>query len=209
MKLIQALLQNAADPHQHSPEHGSVLHANAILLQLDDRNLAVFCLFLRLGVNVNHEGGSLVTPLQAAAYTGSIGKVRRLPKHGARVTTSIQESRCGTALHAAVAKCRIKTVQMLLDKGPDLNAKSGIHGTAILAAAASLGVSHEIESQRIIYGNAPMVGFLLRKGANVNDQCEKTKTVLQSAMGLEPGVDEERSLSVVTLLLKHKPISMQ
>lgn len=89
MKLIQALLQNAANPHQHSPEHGSVLHANAILLQLDDRNLAIFCLFLRLGVNVNHEGGSLVTPFQAAAYTGSIGKVRRLPKHGARVTTSI------------------------------------------------------------------------------------------------------------------------
>ncbi len=108
-----------------------------------------------------------------------------------------------------MAKCRIKTVQMLLNKGPDLNAKSGIHGTAILAAAASLGVSHEIESQRIIYDNAPMVGFLLRKGANVNDQCEKTRIVLQSAMGLESGVDEERSLSVVTLLLKHKPISMQ
>ncbi len=110
MKLIQALLQNAADSHQHSPEHKSVLHANAILLQLNDRNLAIFCLFLRLGVNVNHEGESLVTPLQAATYIESIEKVRRLPKHGARVTTSIQESRCGTALHAAVTKCRIKIV---------------------------------------------------------------------------------------------------
>jgi len=139
-----------------------VFLANAILLQLHDRNPAVFCLFLQLWVNVNNEGGSLGTPLQAAAYTGRIGKVRRLPKHRARVTTSIQESRCGTALHAAVAKCRIKTVQMLLDKGPDFNAESSIHGTAILAAAASLGVSHEIESQRIIYGNVPMVGFLLR-----------------------------------------------
>jgi len=58
---------------------------------------------------------------------------------------------------------------MLLNKGPNLNAKSGIHGTTILIAAASLGVSHEIESQRIIYGNAPMMRFLLRKGANVND----------------------------------------
>jgi len=32
-----------------------------------------------------------------------------------------------------------------------------------------------------------MVKFLLKKGANINDQCEKTGTVLQSAMGVRSG----------------------
>ncbi len=124
MNLAQVLLQNAADPHQSSPEHGSVLHANAISKQANDNNIGVFCLFLRLGVDVNQEGGFSGTPLQAAAFTWSIRKVQRLLEHGARVTTNIPESRFGTALHAAATSCSVEIVQMLLDKGADLHAKA-------------------------------------------------------------------------------------
>jgi len=198
MKLVQFLLLNAADPHQSSPEHGSVLHANAISKDAKYNNIGVFCLFLRLGVDVNQEGGSFGTPLQAAAYHGTIKQVRLLLEHGARVTTNIPESHCGTALHAAVAWCPIEIVQILLDKGVDIHAKSGIHGTAILAAVASLDVFD------FHINDAPMVKFLLEKGANVNDQCEKTGTILQSAMVSRFSGEGKRIMSVLAILLKHK-----
>jgi ankyrin repeat protein len=204
MKLVQFLLQNAADPHQSSPEHGSVLHANAISKQANDNNMGVFCLFLRLGVDVNQEGGFFGTALQAAAFTWSIRKVQRLLEHGARVTTNIPESRFGTALHAAASSCSVEIVQMLLDKGADLHAKSGIRGTAILAAAAGPALP---------YHYARMVKFLLEKGANINDQCEETGTILQSAMvssfsgeGKRNRYGEEQAQigDVLPILLKHK-----
>ncbi len=71
MELNQFLLQNGADPHRTGIEHGNVLHANALQTsRWNDNNIGVLSLFLQLGVNVNQEGGSFGTPLQAAAYEG-------------------------------------------------------------------------------------------------------------------------------------------
>ncbi len=172
-----------------------MLHASALpIFNVGDNNTEVLSLFLRLGVNVNEEGGSFGTPLQVAANNGNSEQVRLLLNYGARVTTNVPESRCGTALHAAVASDSFGVVQMLLDKGADLHAKSGIHGTAILAARVYHFFSED----------TPVVEFLLRKGANVIDQCEKTGTILQSAINAIPGCPEERLLGVVAILLKHK-----
>ena len=60
----------------------------------------------------------------------------------------------GTALHAAAAAGRESVVQLLLEKGADVNAQGGQYGNALHAA--------------VLGGHKRIVQLLLEKGADVN-----------------------------------------
>jgi len=136
------------------------------------------------------------TSLQAIVYIGRTEKIRLLLEHGARVTINIPESCCKIALYAAVVRCSIEIVQMLLDKEANIHAKSGIYKTAILVAIASLDVFDNFDH------DARIVRILMEKDANVKNQCEKTGTVLQSAMVISSS--KEEIINVFVYLLNHK-----
>ena len=73
----------------------------------------------------------------------------------------------GTTLHAASLGGHEKVVQMLLEKGANINAQGGLYGSVL--QAASLG------------GHEKVVQMLLEKGANINVQGGRYGSTLQAA----------------------------
>ena len=106
------------------------------------------------GADINALGGTVGTALQIASHTGHLSIMRLLLSHGADV--NIQGGCCGTALQAAVAhggyinvdpqdgpdcpdlvptEVRQEVVNLLLDRGANVNAAGGLLGTALQAAS--------------------------------------------------------------------------
>ena len=77
---------------------------------------------------------------------------------------------CGAALRSAAAEsnCNIDTLQLLIDKGADVNAQGGEYGNALQAAAS--------------HGNIDAIQLLLDKGADVNAQGGMYGNTLQAAV---------------------------
>ncbi|KAH8744416.1 hypothetical protein F5882DRAFT_455073 [Hyaloscypha sp. PMI_1271] len=107
------------------------------------------------------------TDLALASYLGLTLTVEDvLREEGADV--NVQGGYYGTALRAASAGGYQDIVQILLDKGADVNVRSGSYdGTALQAASAG--------------GYQDIVQILLDKGADVNVQGEYYGTALQAA----------------------------
>ena len=76
----------------------------------------------------------------------------------------------GAALQAAVDSGNIEYIELLLDKGADVNAVGGVYGTALQAAAASR------------WGSVKKVQLLLDRGADVNAVGGVYGTALQAAV---------------------------
>ena len=74
---------------------------------------------------------------------------------------------CGTILHAASIGGHFVIVQMLLEKGADVNAQGGYYGNALQAASSE--------------GHETVVQILLEKGADVNAQGGYYGNALQAA----------------------------
>ncbi|RJE23332.1 Ankyrin repeat protein [Aspergillus sclerotialis] len=109
--------------------------------------------------------------------------------------------RYGNALQAASSNSHEKVVQMLLDKGANVNAQDGFYGNALQAASSRgyekivqmlLEKSADVNAQGGYYGNAlqaassnsheKVVQMLLDKGANVNAQGGENGNALQAAL---------------------------
>jgi hypothetical protein len=97
----------------------------------------------------NAPGGTLGSPLQAAAAAGSVESVRSLLQRGAEIDG--QGGTYGTALQAAVAHRAIEVVLFLIESGADVNAHGGYYRTALEAAKAG--------------ESSVMVQLLIRSGA--------------------------------------------
>ncbi|WYZ34302.1 hypothetical protein EsH8_I_000578 [Colletotrichum jinshuiense] len=79
-------------------------------------------------------GGSLGTPLQAAALGGRLDIVKLLLKNGAAASINHGVGTYGTALSAAAYNGQNSVVQVLLDAGADVNSPGGEHGYALVAS---------------------------------------------------------------------------
>jgi ankyrin repeat protein len=155
-------------------------------------------LLLDRGADVNANGGSYSTALQAAAIRGHDQIVQLLLDRGADVNAN--GGSYGTALQAAANRGHDQIVQLLLDRGADVNVNSGSYGTALQAAASKghdqivqllLDWDADVNANGGYYGTAlqaaaskghdQIVQLLLDRGADVNVNGGHYGTALQAA----------------------------
>lgn len=161
LDLLQLLLDHGADVNQVSGEFGTALHCALEMQRIgwldpDDNLKDLFISKIRFlfenGADINLSGGEYGLPLQSACAIGSLNS-ERISNHvrGMDAVTEMIE---------------------FLDYEPpiDVNAHSGVYGTALQAAAYS--------------GQAESITLLLDRGANVacHERCGKYGSALNAAV---------------------------
>ena len=139
---------------------------------------------LRMGENVNAEGGWYGNALQAASYEGSNEAiVKLLLENGAEVNA--EGGYFGNSLQAAAASYggNESIVKLLLENGAEVNKEGGFYGNALQAASYQ--------------GNEAIVKLLLENGAEVNAEGGYYGNALLAAAASYPPSNEV----VVKLLL--------
>lgn len=116
------------------------------------------------GVSAGAAGPDGITPLMAAAETGSVEAMKMLIERGADVNA--KNSYGSTALIWSVSDA--KKVRILLDSGADVDVAARSGRTALIVAAFA-------------NPSAEVVGMLLRKGADVNVMDQRKLTPLNAA----------------------------
>ena len=182
---------------------------NALQTAVYSGDLGVVRFLLDLGADVNAQGGQYGNALQAAIFWGKPEVVQLLIDNGANVyaqgggyDNAIQaaiswdkheviwlllarkDDQYGNAIQAAVCTVTgdhvLEVVQLLLDKGADVNAKGGKYGNALQAAVREVTGDNVFE----------VVQLLLDSGADVNARGGLYGTALQ-AVAREVTGDEE------------------
>jgi ankyrin repeat protein len=149
--LIDTLLDAGADVNANDPRFGTALTEAA---RMEDTVWAKK--LLERGADPVLSGGSLGTPLQAAAYWHRIPMLSLLLAHPTSPNPNqfSPTSEYGYALHAAChSKEAIPTISFLLDHGADINARGGKYETALQCAAE--------------HGHLETVKFLVERGADM------------------------------------------
>jgi ankyrin repeat protein len=142
-RTVTALLQRGFDPNSRNPE-GQV----AFFLALRQPAPAVAeALWAHPQLQVDAVNGVGETPLMMAALRGQVGWMRRLLERGARVH---QEG--WSPIHYAATGPEPQAVELLLDRGAPVDARSP-NGTTPLMMAAR-------------YGSERSVALLLQRGAD-------------------------------------------
>ncbi|KAJ5472932.1 hypothetical protein N7530_006933 [Penicillium desertorum] len=213
-KVVRTLLDQGADVNAQGGEYGNALQAASY-----GRHEKVVRTLLNHGADVNAQGGVYGNALQAASYVGHEKVVRTLLDQGADVNAlggsygnALQAATragrekvggsYGNALQAATRAGREKVVQILLDRGADINAQEGGEYSTALQAASYVGREKvvqilldrgaDINALGGSYGNAlqaatwagreKVVQILLDRGADINAQeGGEYSTALQAA----------------------------
>ncbi|KAK4119292.1 ankyrin [Parathielavia appendiculata] len=175
-KIMRLLLDRGAEVNHLGGRYGTALQAAAF-----NNDTTRVQLLLEHSADINLVGGEYGTALQAACAhssplwdTGDPKLALFLIEKGADVHA--QGGHFGSAWHAAASYRGTKwetVLQLMLDRGIDVNDPRGVqHGTALQAAMEPLW-SNEDRTKRI--------RFLLNRGANANIQGGKYGSPLQSA----------------------------
>ena len=169
--LLDAGASAVRQPHEQvGPLQAAAASARSLVAELLER-----------GADVNDvDGGHYGTALIAAANAHDCELVEALLAAGADVTLVPASGEFGTALHAAAGHpsrsryCQtlerdsIRTMQVLVDAGADVNARGGRYGTALQAAAAD--------------ANLEAVQWLVARGADVRARGGEHGNVYKAAV---------------------------
>lgn len=139
-------------------------------------HLATVTLLLDAGANMRAKGRLGLTAIEEACEVGQ-PRVIRLLLERSRIEDPFPD-KCGNALLNAAQEEDIASLQLLLNKGVDVNYQGYAKGTALMVAA-----------QR---GSVRTVNFLLDQGADPNMKDAQGRTALR--MASEAGHDSVREL---------------
>ena len=158
-------------------------------------NAAIVSRLLDKGADPNAASETGITPLMEAARSGSVDAVRALLVRGAKVNAT-ERDRDQTALMWAVARQRPAVVQLLIQHGADVHARTRVRPLTVMldqgprrSVKTSMQDAREIEAgggTALIFaaevGDATSAQHLLAAGANVNDAAADGSSALVRAV---------------------------
>lgn len=137
--LLCVLLDAGADVKEHGPE----ALESAVLNEVAE----AVALFLDRGTPINAIGDRF-SPIQAAAYAGSLELAQYLLDRGADVNTPAYRHKGRTALQAACSSGNVELVVFLLENGADVNAASAAtEGLTALEAVINTKIDITIKTK--------------------------------------------------------------
>nr|CEG03602.1 unnamed protein product [Fusarium acuminatum CS5907] len=200
LEVVQLLLDRGADVNVQGGKYGNSLQAAS-----SNSNLEVVQLLLDRGADINAQGGQYGNALQAASSNNNLEVVQLLLDRGANINAqggqygnalqaalskgNLEGGEYGDALQAASSRGYIEIVQLLLDKGADVNAQGGRYGNALQAAAIS-------------NGNSEVVQLLLDKGADVD-----ARTLQAASRGGNPEIVQLLNLNGAKMMSRKRSSS--
>ena len=152
-----------------------------LAIAADNAHAPIVERLLELGANPNAASETGVTPLMRAARTGSVAAVRALLSRNANVN-AVETERKQTALMWAASQRHPEVVKLLLDRGADVRARTGVRTLTMMLDQGPPGVktakehAHQIEaggSTALLFaassGDVECARLLLDRGAGVDD----------------------------------------
>lgn len=148
--LVQWLLHTGVDIHARDGQGRDALQEAARRKGVEN----IVQLLLESGADVNATPSVHVSALMEAVGSGDTDVLLLLLGHGASVHTRAHGIGSGNALHSTASVGQSEVVKLLLYHVADPDARSGMYGNALQAAAH--------------YGNKESVCVLLDAGADIN-----------------------------------------
>lgn len=179
---------NAANDLKITPLYLASVNGNAAIVEK----------LLKAGADPDAASESGVTPLMEAARTGSVGAVRALLAHEAKVNAKETE-RQQTALMWAASQKHPEVVKALLDRGADVNSRSGVRNLTIVDSGAPRIKNAKDGAATIDVGGSTALLFAAQSGdvesarlllaarANVNDTTADGNSALALAAFTDNG----------------------
>ena len=138
----------------------SDFRGNALCAAVDFNQRPILKLLLDYGANANAHGTDLYTPLYHATFYGKVDMANDLLLHG--VDVNVDASGGGaTAVENAIELESWDILQVLIDRGADLNIQSDGHSNALYSAVESASSPSEDDSKSL-----QILDLLLEKGAD-------------------------------------------
>jgi len=166
LAVARFLIENGADLGLRDSGSYTALHR-----AVEGGHKAMTEMLLAAGAQADAAGNSDKRPLHLAAFWGFTEIAKVLLAAGADVNAA---ARGGTPLHEAIPRDRMPMIDLLLDSGADLEAKTPVHYEPAPAyTPLMLAVGHNFSS---------IVEHLLTRGANVNATNAAGDRVLHTAV---------------------------
>jgi len=206
LEMIELLIEHGADKTITTWDKGD-LHSNTALhLATKFADVPTVQLLCKLGFDVNYMGSVKRTPLHMALSRGDLDIFKALLDCGADLSIANELDR--TPLDEACQYGKLDFIMLLVEKGANLNRQSThqvVNDYSSYASAAGwggvLGPKNVFTPLHLAVknGHAPIVGYLLDKGANIealaNDGQYQDQTSLHLAYRM-------KHLTIVELLLE-------
>ncbi|KAJ7483618.1 ankyrin repeat-containing domain protein [Mycena latifolia] len=184
--VVQLLIKKGMDVNAQGGIYGNALQAAS-----ENQRDSIVQLLIDKGADVNAQGGTYARNALQAASIGPVLSVADSHSHMHALTTTSTHLRAATPYGLGVSWTRSPcstiygqelVVQLLIEKGANVNAQGGYYGNALQAASVN-GCKHNV------------VQLLIEKGADVNAEGGAHRNALQAASLNGPE-------SVVHLLIK-------